>query len=170
MKIAILITGGTIDKSYDPMSGNMILADTHIPTMLDEGLCELDVQATQVMQKDSLDMTYYDHTFIKEECEKCEHDRIVITHGTDTMVRTAREIGAAGLEKTIVLTGAFVPYWIKGADASFNLGSAITAAQILPVGVYIAMNGKIYNWDNVVKDVEEGIFKELSDEQIKSDG
>jgi L-asparaginase len=161
MKIKVLITGGTFDKEYDEIRGTLFFKDTHVPEMLRLGRCLLEVQTRSVMMIDSLDMTMADRELILDHCRKAPEDRIVITHGTDTMVETAAVIAKAITGKTVVLTGALVPYTFGSSDGLFNLGSALSFAQALPAGVYIAMNGRCFSWDNVRKNRERGIFEEL---------
>lgn len=143
MQIKILITGGTFDKEYDEINGRLYFKDTHIQEMLKLGRCRLDIQIRTVMMIDSLDMMDSDRELILEQCRKSPEDHIVITHGTDTMVDTARVLAAGITDKTIVLTGAMIPYAFGSSDGLFNLGSALSFVQALPRGVYIAMNGRV---------------------------
>jgi L-asparaginase len=159
MAIRLFITGGTFDKEYDEIHGRLFFRDTHIQEMLSLGRSHLDVAVRTLMMVDSLEMTDGDRRLILENCRHAAEDQIVITHGTDTMVETARALGEADLEKTIVLTGAMVPYAFGSSDGLFNLGSALSFAQTLPRGVYIAMNGRHFTWDNVVKDKARGCFE-----------
>ncbi len=161
MAIRILITGGTFDKEYDELSGQLAFKDTHLPEMLEKGRCRLDIQIRNIMMVDSLEMTDMDRKIILESCKNAGTDKVVITHGTDTMAETARVLGQAGLAKTIVLTGAMIPYAFGSSDGFFNLGSALSFVQVLPHGVYIAMNGRYFNWDNVRKNRELGVFEEI---------
>ncbi len=161
MAIRILITGGTFDKEYDELTGQLAFKDTHLPEMLRQGRCRLDIQIRNIMMVDSLEMTEMDRKIILESCKNAGTDQVVITHGTDTMVDTARVLGQAGLDKTIVLTGAMIPYAFGSSDGFFNLGSALSFVQVLPHGVYIAMNGRYFDWDNVRKNRELGIFEEI---------
>lgn len=160
MRIKILITGGTFDKEYDEIAGRLFFKDTHLPEMLKLGRCGLDVQIRTVMMIDSLDMTDSDRQLILDQCKKSSEDKIVITHGTDTMVETAQLLANGIQGKTIVLTGAMIPYAFGSSDGLFNLGSALSFVQALPHGVYIAMNGKYFSWDNVQKNRERGEFEE----------
>jgi L-asparaginase len=162
MKIKLLITGGTFDKEYDEIQGVLFFKDTHVPEMLRLGRCHLDLSVRSVMMVDSLDMTPADRELILDHCKKSPEDRIVITHGTDTMVETAGVIARGLTDKTVVLTGALVPYTFGSSDGLFNLGSALSFVQALPRGVYIAMNGRCFTWDNVRKNRELGIFEELT--------
>lgn len=161
MAIRILITGGTFDKEYDEINGRLYFRDTHVPEMLRLGRCRLRTEIRTVMMIDSLDMTEADRQLILENCKKAPEDKIVITHGTDTMVETAKVLGENIRDKTIVLTGAMIPYAFGSSDGLFNLGSALSFVQALPHGVYIAMNGKYFTWDNVQKNRERGIFEEI---------
>ena len=159
MKEKILITGGTFDKVYDELKGMLYFRDTHIHEMLRLGRCRLEVNVRTMMMVDSLEMTEADRELIRQNCAKCEEDRIVITHGTDTMVETAAYLGDRLAEKTVVLTGAMIPYAFGSSDGLFNLGSALSFVQALPPGVYIAMNGRCFPWDNVRKNRDAGIFE-----------
>src|SRR5574341_1634722 len=161
MPIKILITGGTFDKEYDEINGALYFKDTHVPEMLKLGRCRLDIQIRTVMMIDSLEMTEADRQIILENCKKSPEDKIVITHGTDTMVETAKVLGENIKDKTIVLTGAMIPYAFGSSDGLFNLGSALSFVQALPHSVYIAMNGKYFTWDNVRKNRERGVFEEI---------
>ena len=160
MAIRILVTGGTFDKEYNELNGTLFFKDTHLQEMLRLGRCKLEVDIRTLMLVDSLDMTEQDRRLIIDHCSRVEEDRIVITHGTDTMDQTARELGKAKLSKTIVLTGAMVPYKFGSSDGLFNLGSALAFAQTLPHGVYIAMNGRYFHWNNVRKNRSTGEFEE----------
>jgi L-asparaginase len=159
MAIRLLITGGTFDKTYDEISGRLLFRDTHIQEMLRLGRCRLDVTVRTLMMVDSLEMTDADRQLVLESCRSAAEERIVITHGTDTMTDTARVLGEASLAKTIVLTGAMVPYAFGSSDGLFNLGSAVSFVQALPRGVYIAMNGRCFTWDNVAKNRQLGVFE-----------
>jgi L-asparaginase len=159
MAIRVFITGGTFDKTYDEISGRLLFEDTHIQEMLRLGRCRLDVSVRTLMMVDSLELTDADRRLILENCTSAAEERIVVTHGTDTMTDTARVLGEAGLAKTIVLTGAMVPYAFGSSDGLFNLGSALSFVQALPHGVYVAMNGRCFGWDDVVKNREFGFFE-----------
>jgi L-asparaginase len=161
MTIRLLITGGTCDKEYNELTGALFFKDTHVPEILRSGRCHLDVDVRTLMMVDSLEMTDADRRIVCEQCASCPTDRIVVTHGTDTMEVTARVLGEARLDKTIVLTGAMVPYKFGSSDGLFNLGSALAFAQCLPHGVYVAMNGRCFAWDNVRKNRERGVFEEI---------
>ncbi len=160
MAIRIFITGGTFDKEYNELDGKLFFKDTHLPEMLKLGRCRIEVDIRTLMLIDSLEMTDDDRQVILEHCRKTEEDRIVITHGTDTVEITARVLGRAITNKTIVLTGAMVPYKFGSSDGLFNLGSALAFVQTLPPGVYVAMNGKCFMWDNVKKNKKTGEFEE----------
>lgn len=160
MAIRIFITGGTFDKEYNELDGKLFFKDTHLPEMLKLGRCKVPVEIRTLMLLDSLEMTDADREIIVEQCLKCKEDRIVITHGTDTMEETAKILGKAVTGKTIVLTGAMVPYKFGSSDGLFNLGSGLAFAQTLPHGVYIAMNGRYFTWDNVEKNRKTGEFEE----------
>jgi L-asparaginase len=159
--IRILITGGTFDKEYDEISGRLYFKDTHVPEMLRLGRCLAPLTIETVMLVDSLQMTDRDRARIVERARNCDETQIVITHGTDTMVETAAALAAARLGKTIVLTGAMVPYAFASSDGLFNLGSALSLVQALPSGVYVAMNGTHFPWNNVRKNRETGVFESL---------
>jgi L-asparaginase len=158
--IRVLATGGTFDKEYDELRGRLYFKETHLPEMLRLARCRLDVQLHVPMMLDSLDMTDADRAAIVDACRECSEERIVITHGTDTMADTARVLLAAKLPKTVVLTGAMVPYAFGSSDGLFNLGSALSFAQVLPPGVYVAMNGRVFDGGKVRKNRETGVFEE----------
>ena len=162
MTIRVFVTGGTFDKKYDELRGTLEFEETHVPEMLALGRCQADVSVRTLMMVDSLDMTDEDRDIIVDHSRRCSEDHIVITHGTDTMVETARALAARVSDKTIVLTGAMVPYAFGSSDGLFNLGSALSFAQVLPPGVYIAMNGRYFRWDNVRKNREQGTFETIS--------
>jgi L-asparaginase len=163
--IAILVTGGTFDKQYNELAGTLAFKETHVPEMLRLGRSRVDVSVRQLMMIDSLDMTDADRAAIADACVGSEASRIVVTHGTDTMVETAGTLAARAIGKTIVLTGAMVPYAFGSSDGLFNLGSALSFAQALPQGVYIAMNGRAFAWNNVRKNRESGVFEPLNAER-----
>ena len=160
--IQTLITGGTFDKSYNHISGDLFFEKTHIPEMLERSKCRLNVDVKTLMMIDSLEMTKKDIEKIIDECKKTKSSRIVITHGTDTMTKTGKIIAKANLKKTIVLTGAMIPYKFGSSDGLFNLGGALAFAQSLTHGVYIAMNGRFFNWDKVQKNKKTGTFEEIA--------
>ena len=160
MNIKIILTGGTIDKHYYESNGELGFVDTYIPEILTLGRNRSDVDVQTVMLKDSLEMDDNDRTVIQALCENAMEERVVITHGTDTMVETAKVIADSSLAKTVVLVGAMVPYVFKHSDAVFNMGFAMAAVQTLPHGVYVAMNGRIFNWNEVIKNTALGIFED----------
>jgi len=169
MKIKIFVTGGTFDKEYNDLNGQLIFKNTHLREILELGRSRLDVDVETLMMIDSLDMSDEDREKIAQSCINATEDKIVITHGTDTMVETAKVLAqkikneqSSLSDKTIILTGAMVPYVFRSSDGLFNLGAALAFAQTLPKGVYIAMNGKYFNWDNARKNKEIGEFEELS--------
>ncbi|MEO7767700.1 MAG: asparaginase domain-containing protein [Ferruginibacter sp.] len=161
MNIRIFITGGTFDKEYNEINGQLYFKDTHLSDLLEMGRNKVSVEIRTLMMIDSLEMTNEDRGLIVHQCKYCEEDRIVITHGTDTMSDTAQVLAQAVINKTIILTGAMIPIKFGSSDGLFNLGSALAFAQALPPGVYVAMNGKYFNWDNVRKNKLTGIFEEL---------
>jgi L-asparaginase len=161
MSIRIFVTGGTFDKEYNELNGELFFRDTHMPEMLKLGRCKLEVSIRTLMMIDSLDMTPADREIILENCKKTKEDKIVITHGTDTMVKTATILAKEITDKTIVLTGAMIPYKFGSSDGLFNLGSVLSFVQALPHGVYVAMNGKYFPWDNVRKNRKTGTFEEI---------
>ena len=162
--IRILVTGGTFDKEYNELTGSLFFKHTHLNEMLGLGRCHVEVFVETLMMIDSLDMTADDRARIVEQCRVAEEQQIVITHGTDTMVETAKTLAKvfpSQAAKTIVLTGAMIPYAFGSSDGLFNLGSAISFVQVLPPGVYIAMNGRYFAWDCVRKNHETGVFEAL---------
>jgi L-asparaginase len=163
MSIRVFVTGGTFDKKYDELRATLDFQDTHVPEMLRLGRCELDVSIRTLMMVDSLDMSESDRESIVDNCRRADEMQIVVTHGTDTMVETAHAIADKVKDKTIVLTGAMVPYAFGSSDGLFNLGSALSFVQVLPPGVYIAMNGRYFSWDNVRKNRDVGAFETLDE-------
>lgn len=161
-RIQIFVTGGTFDKEYNELTGELFFKDTHVRDMLRLGRCRLQVGVETLMMIDSLQMTEQQRQTILERCRACEATRIVITHGTDTMEQTAAVLGRGITGKIIVLTGAMVPYHFGSSDGMFNLGTALAFVQTLPAGVYVAMNGKYFRWNAVRKNREHGIFEEHS--------
>lgn len=159
--VRIFVTGGTFDKEYNERNGTLFFQDTHVPEMLRLARCLLAAEVRTLMMIDSLEMTADDRRLIAEHCRNAPETRIVITHGTDTMVETALHLGREVPGKTIVLTGAMVPYKFGSSDGLFNLGSALALVQTLPPGVYIAMNGQVFHWDHVRKNKEKGVFEPL---------
>lgn len=160
MAIRIFITGGTFDKEYNELNGQLYFKDTHMTDLLEMGRNRMPVEIRTLMMVDSLEMTDEDRELIAHQCQQCDEKQIVITHGTDTMSVTARWIAERVKDKTIVLTGAMIPIKFGSSDGLFNLGSALAFAQTLPRGVYIVMNGRYFHWDNVRKNRESGVFEE----------
>jgi L-asparaginase len=161
MSIRIFITGGTFDKEYNELNGTLFFKDTHLPEMLKLGRSRVNVDIRTLMMIDSLEMNDDDREVIARQCEHTDEDKIIITHGTDTMSETARFLANRITDKTIVITGAMIPYKFGSSDGLFNLGSALAFVQTLPKGVYVAMNGRFFNWDNVRKNKQTGEFEEL---------
>jgi L-asparaginase len=159
--VRIFVTGGTFDKEYNELNGELFFKDTHIQEILKLGRCKVDLSVRTLMLVDSLEMTDNDRETIVSSCKLATEDRIVITHGTDTMTTTARILAENIIEKTIVITGAMIPYKFGSSDGLFNLGSALAFAQTLPYGVYVAMNGRYFNWNNVKKNRQTGFFEEI---------
>ena len=157
--IRIFVTGGTFDKEYNELTGELFFKETHVHDMLRLGRSHLDVRVETLLMIDSLQMTDADRAAILGRCRECAEQRIVITHGTDTMEHTAALLGQAELGKTVVLTGAMVPYRFGSSDGMFNLGTALAFAQTLPPEVYVAMNGKFFPWNRVHKDRLRGVFE-----------
>ena len=160
--IRVFVTGGTFDKEYNERNGQLFFKDTHLREMLTLGRSLVDVEVRTLMMVDSLEMDDDDRQVILTQCRKCPQENIVLTHGTDTMEVTARLLGENITDKTIILTGAMIPYAFGSSDGLFNLGSALAFAQSLPTGVYVAMNGRVFDWDNVRKNRDAGEFEELS--------
>lgn len=157
--IKLIITGGTIDKRYNELDGSLVFTESHMPLMLEQSRCQITIASETVMLKDSLDMNADDRQLVKNACIKSHEKHLIISHGTDTMVETAEVLAKAISDKTIVLFGAMVPYTISNSDSLFNLGCAISAVQCAPTGVYIAMNGKLFPWNDVKKNRQEGVFQ-----------
>lgn len=162
--IQVFVTGGTFDKEYNYITGNLYFKDTHLPSMFELGRCALEIDLKTLMMVDSLEMREEDREIIAYNCRRCVYDKILITHGTDRIVETARYLAQHPVEgKTIVLTGAMVPYAFgTSSDGFFNLGSALAFVQTLPPGVYVAMNGRYFHWDNVHKNTKTGFFEEIN--------
>ena len=159
MSVRIIATGGTFDKEYNELTGELYFTRTHLKEVLKMGRCRLPVAITQLMLKDSLYMSDKDRAAIAKACKNCKENAIVITHGTDTMENTARYLGSKIKDKTVVLTGAMIPYKFGSSDGIFNLASALSFAQALPCGVYVAMNGKLFNCHDVTKNKKIGVFE-----------
>lgn len=164
MSVRVFVTGGTFDKEYDELTGTLHFDTTHLSEMLRRGRCMLDVEVEVLMMIDSLDMKESHRQRIVQACRDAAESHLVITHGTDTMVETAQVLAAAALDKTVVLTGAMVPYAFGSSDGLFNLGSALSFVQTLPPGVYVAMNGRYFTADNVAKNRNVGVFEERADQ------
>ena len=157
--IRIFVTGGTFDKTYDEIAGRLAFGDTHLGEMLQLGRSRVPVSVRTLMMIDSLEMSEEDRQLIVRNCASCDETRILVTHGTDTMVETAAALARGTTGKTIVLTGAMIPYAFGSSDGLFNLGSALSFAQVLPAGVYVAMNGQCFEWDKVRKNTQTGAFE-----------
>jgi L-asparaginase len=162
MTIKIFVTGGTFDKAYNLITGELFFKDTHLNEMLRLARSQVEIEIRTIMMVDSLGITYNDRQIILQNCLNCNEDKILITHGTDTMVETAQILSKNIKDKTIVLTGAMIPYTFGSSDGLFNLGSAIAFVQVLPHGVYIAMNGRYFKYDNVKKNRKTGYFEEIN--------
>ena len=162
MELKILITGGTFDKEYDEITGELYFKDTHMSEILELGRSKVGVKIEKLMLVDSLDMKKSHRQLILNKCKNSRETQIVITHGTDTMTKTAKIIAKKKIKKTIVLTGAMIPYKFGSSDGLFNLGGAIAYAQSLPNGVYVAMNGQCFEWDKVEKNLKTGVFEKIN--------
>ena len=160
--IRLFVTGGTFDKEYDEIHGRLEFRDTHLPDMLEMARSRLDVRVRTLMMVDSLEMTAADRAIIANNCREAPEPFIVITHGTDTMVDTARVLAEQVPDKTIVLTGAMIPISFGSSDGLFNLGGALTVVQVLPRGVWITMNGRVFPWNDVRKNRDTGVFEALA--------
>ena len=161
MTLRIVATGGTFDKHYNELTGVLGFSDSHLPAVIERTRMTVPVQLDLLPLLDSLDMQDEDRARVLAACQGAAENAIVIIHGTDTMRETAAVLGAAKLGKAIVLTGAMIPYEIANSDALFNLGVAVGVAQVLPAGVYVAMNGQVFQWDNVQKNKSAGVFQPL---------
>ena len=159
--IKIFVTGGTFDKDYDEKNGRLYFKSTHMNEILALGRSKVEVDIGTLMMLDSLDMKVKDRKLIVEKCRATNEEQIVITHGTDTMTNTAKVLGAEHLRKTVVITGAMIPYKFGTSDGLFNIASALAYVQTMPHGVYIAMNGRVFNYDRVTKNSETGIFEDI---------
>lgn len=162
MAIRILVTGGTFDKEYNELNGSLYFKDTHLPELFKLGRSKVSVEIRTLMMVDSLEMSDMDRDLIADHCRKAEEDKIIITHGTDTMTETGKVLAEKVSGKTIILTGAMIPYKFGSSDGLFNMGSALAFVQTLPHGVYVAMNGRYFNWDNVKKNKKTGVFEEAN--------
>ena len=161
MTLRIIATGGTFDKHYDEIAGQLGFASSHLPAVIARARLTVPATLEELPLLDSLDMQDIDRRRVLASCDRSEENAIVIIHGTDTMQDTARVLGAAQLAKTIVLTGAMIPYAIQGSDAQFNFGFACGVAQVLTHGVYVAMNGRVFPWDQVQKNRVAGVFEPI---------
>ncbi|WP_130537385.1 asparaginase domain-containing protein [Thiomicrorhabdus indica] len=166
-KTLVLVTGGTLDKDYIETSGELSFISTHLPEMLKQANLTLDLEIQTLMLKDSLEMDEADRNRISKAVLQAPYSQILVTHGTDTMAQSAQtiiehlKVEKQPLKKTIVFTGAMRPFKLGKSDALFNLGSALTAVQLLPAGCFIAMNGRIHSADKVYKNLEKGIFESI---------
>jgi L-asparaginase len=162
--VQVLITGGTFDKEYDYLTGQLYFKDTHLLEMFERGRCLVDIDFKTLMMIDSMDMTEEDREIIAHNCRRSRYEKVLITHGTDRIVETARYLASENIDnKTIVLTGAMIPYAFgTSSDGFFNLGNALAFVQTLPPGVYVVMNGKYFTWDNVKKNTKTGNFEEIN--------
>lgn len=165
MNIRVFATGGTFDKEYDFLTGQLYFKNTHLQEMFSQGRCSINIDVRTLMMIDSLQMTDEERNIIAYNCKSCDSDKIIITHGTDTMVQTAKVLAEKVKDKTIVISGAMIPYKFGSSDGFFNLGAALAFVQTLPQGVYIAMNGRYFHWDNVRKNLKTGFFEELDAEK-----
>ncbi len=161
MTVRLFVTGGTFDKEYNELNGQLYFKDTHLNEMLKLGRAKVNIEIRTLMMIDSTELTDSDRDLIAFNCQKSEENKIIITHGTDTMVETAAVIAKNVTDKTIVLTGAMIPYKFGSSDGLFNLGAAVAFVQTLKPGVYIAMNGRYFNWDNCRKNKQKGEFEEI---------
>lgn len=160
--IQVFVTGGTFDKEYNYITGQLYFEDTHLKEMFERGRCTVDIDIKTLMMLDSLEMTEEDRGIIVSNCRRSQVEKILITHGTDRMVETAKALADSNIDKTIVLTGAMVPYAFgSSSDGFFNLGSALAFVQSMPKGVYIVMNGRCFSWDKVRKNTGSGFFEEI---------
>jgi L-asparaginase len=162
-QIQVYVTGGTFDKDYNFITGELYFKDTHLNSMFERGRCTLNIDIKTLMMIDSVEMNEEDRNIILHNCKRSKSQKIVLTHGTDTMVQTAEVLAKANITgKTIIITGAMIPYAFgTSSDGFFNLGSALAFVQVLEPGVYIAMNGRYFEWDKVVKNRTTGYFVEV---------
>jgi len=163
MQTRIIVTGGTFDKRYDAIKGELTFQDTHLPAILEQARLRIPVEVEINQLIDSLNMTQEHREGVLAACRAAPEQSLVVIHGTDTMAQTAQVVGAAALDKTIVFTGAMIPYSVQGSDALFNLGFALAMARSLPRNTYVAMNGRVFEWDNVRKDKDAGVFESARD-------
>ena len=161
-KIQIFVTGGTFDKEYNYITGHLYFKDTHLHQMFERGRSTLDIDIKTLMMVDSMEMSDADREIIIYSCKNSQFDKILITHGTDTIVKTASQIAQHNIPKTIILTGAMIPYAFgNSSDGFFNLGAALAFSQTLTHGVFVAMNGRYYDWDKVKKNTKTGYFEAI---------
>ena len=160
--IKLFVTGGTFDKEYNELNGELYFNNTHVGEMLSLGRCKIPVAIRTLMMIDSLDMSEQDRELLCNQVKNCDEDKVIITHGTDSMEVTAKKLGQQVSGKTVILTGAMIPYKFGSSDGLFNLGSAVAFAQSLPHGVYVVMNGRFFSHDNVRKNKSLGIFEEIT--------
>jgi L-asparaginase len=161
MSLCVIAAGGTFDKHYDEIAGKLGFGASFLPKVIAQSRISQPVRLEELPLLDSLDMQHEDRQRIVDACRRAAEEQIVVIHGTDTMADTAQMLGQANLGKTIVLTGAMIPYAIATSDALFNFGMAVAAAQLLPAGVHVVMSGQVFNWDNVRKDKTLGVFERL---------
>lgn len=154
----IIVTGGTFDKHYDAIKGELTFKETHLPVILEQARVTIPIAIEVNQLIDSLHMTDEHRERVLVACKAAPEERIVVIHGTDTMAQTAEVVGRAALGKTIVFTGAMIPYSVQGSDALFNLGFAVAMSQALAPNAYVAMNGRVFTWDDVSKDKAAGVF------------
>jgi L-asparaginase len=159
--LRIIVTGGTFDKHYDAIKGELTFKDSHLPAILEQARVTVPVAIEVNQLIDSLHMTDAHRQSVLAACRAAPEPSIVVIHGTDTMAETARVLGEASLAKTVVFTGAMIPYSVQGSDALFNLGFALAMSQSLAAGAYIAMNGRVFPWNDVRKDKTGGVFEPL---------
>lgn len=162
-KIQVFVTGGTFDKEYNFITGELYFQDTHLKDMFEQGRSTLPIDVKTLMMVDSLEMSDSDREIIIHNCKKSKSDKILITHGTDRMVDTAKALAKAKIDKTIVLTGAMIPIAFgTSSDGFFNLGSALAYVQSMPKGVYVVMNGRCFDYDSVKKNRKTGYFETIN--------
>lgn len=161
--ILFVITGGTIDKDYNPLTGELTFESSHLPNLIKQANCTLDIEFNVTMLKDSLEMTDHDREMILQSCHKSTHTKIVISHGTDTMTKTAQYLKNSGQlkDKTIVITGAMRPYMLGNSDSEFNVGTALSAVQLAENGIYICMNGQVIKGSQANKNRSLGVFETI---------
>jgi L-asparaginase len=159
--IKLFATGGTFDKEFNEINGELFFKKTNLYELLDLGRCKLDIKIETLMMIDSLKMRETERNYIVSKCKKEDTHKIIITHGTDTIVETAKMLAESINDKTIILTGAMIPIKFGSSDGLFNLGSALSFVQTLDSGIYITMNGRYFHWDNVKKNKKIGAFERV---------